>query len=202
MQKKELADVIREARENKGISQRELARQIGVDNSSIAKIEKGHINKPTELVLKKVAKCLDIDIIELLKLADYDENDIQFITSQTEKNIIDYFDNASLYEVNQMIEYLKKELKATTNLRNAMVHYNLDNLDTVTDLNSKEKKKLIQDWNHQVEEHNLKISNLEATIGQLKDMFEKRKNNGESIVKTDKDISSIMEEYLNYIEKK
>ena len=38
MQKKELADVIREARENKGISQRELARQIGVDNSSIAKI--------------------------------------------------------------------------------------------------------------------------------------------------------------------
>ena len=149
-----------------------------------------------------LAKCLDIDIVELLKLADYDDNDIQFITSQTEKNIMDYFDSASLYEVDQMIEYLENELKATTNLRNAMVHYNLDNLDTGVDLNSKEKKKLIKDWNHQVEEHNLKISNLEATINQLKDMFEERKNNGESIVKSDKDISSIMGEYLNSIKSK
>ena len=200
MQKKELADVIREARENKGISQRELARQIGVDNSSIAKIINSY-----DVCCHKIyplAKCLDIDIVELLKLADYDDNDIQFITSQTEKNIMDYFDSASLYEVDQMIEYLENELKATTNLRNAMVHYNLDNLDTGVDLNSKEKKKLIKDWNHQVEEHNLKISNLEATINQLKDMFEERKNNGESIVKSDKDISSIMGEYLNSIKSK
>lgn len=202
MQKKELADVIREARENKGISQRELARQIGVDNSSIAKIEKGHINKPTELVLKKIAKCLDIDIVELLKLADYDDNDIEFITSQTEKNIMSYFDDAPLYEVNQMIDYLEKELKATTNLRNAMVHSNLDNIDTMADLDNKEKKKLIEDWNYQVQEHNFKISNLEETITKLKDMFEKRKSNGETIVKLNKDITSIIEEYLNSIKSK
>lgn len=202
MQKKELANVIREARENKGISQRELARQIGVDNSSIAKIEKGHINKPTELVLKKIAKCLDINILELLKLADYDDNDIQFITSQTEKNIMSYFDSAPLYEVHQMIDYLEKELKSTTNLRNAMVHSNLDNIDTLANLDKKEKKKLIEDWNYQVQEHNFKISNLEQTITKLKDMFEKRKNNGETIVQSNKDITSIMEEYLNSIKNK
>ena len=38
---KSLATIIKEARENIGISQRELARQIGVGNNTIARLENG-----------------------------------------------------------------------------------------------------------------------------------------------------------------
>jgi len=198
MKNQELAEVIKEARENKGISQRELARRIDADNSLLAKLEKGLIAKPGELLLRKISSVLNIDEEQILKLAGYSEEDIKFITTLSEKNVIDYFSSASLYEVDQMIKRIGLEIKSATNLRNAMVHFDISKISKI-DLNNKEKKKLTHDWQTQVGEHEFRIKSLNNTKDQLEDMLNNRIKNGESIVENDKDITAILDEYIKYI---
>ncbi|MDA3884889.1 MAG: helix-turn-helix transcriptional regulator [Candidatus Delongbacteria bacterium] len=59
---------LKEIREKKGISQRELARRINVDNSSISKYEKGV--SMTDEVIKKICKALDTNADYFLKLSE------------------------------------------------------------------------------------------------------------------------------------
>ena len=54
MENKTLASVVKNAREKIGISQRELSRRTGIDNNTIAKIEKGERKKPNVLSLRKI----------------------------------------------------------------------------------------------------------------------------------------------------
>ena len=75
--KRELADIIKEAREKKGISQRELARQIGVGNNTIARLENGERKSTNSLTLKKMANVLNLDLRELMTIAGFSEEDIE-----------------------------------------------------------------------------------------------------------------------------
>lgn len=72
-----LAEAINNSREKIGITQRELSRRTGIDNNTIAKIEKGERKKPNILSLKKLGYALKIDSDELLKLAGYTEEEIE-----------------------------------------------------------------------------------------------------------------------------
>ena len=74
--KRELADIIKEAREKKGISQRELARQIGVGNNTIARLENGERKSTNALTLKKMANVLNLDLRKLMTIAGFSEEDI------------------------------------------------------------------------------------------------------------------------------
>ena len=69
---------IKEAREELGLSQRELARKAQVDNAEISRIEAGKRQKPNVLVLKNIAEVLDLSVVELMKLSGYDDTDINF----------------------------------------------------------------------------------------------------------------------------
>ena len=75
--KRELADIIKEAREKKGISQRELARQIGVGNNTIARLENGERKTTNALTLKKMANVLNLDLRELMTIAGFSKEDIE-----------------------------------------------------------------------------------------------------------------------------
>lgn len=59
---------LREIREKKGMSQRELAKKIGVFNSSISRYEKGM--SMTDDVIKKICKALETNADYFLKLSD------------------------------------------------------------------------------------------------------------------------------------
>jgi transcriptional regulator with XRE-family HTH domain len=52
---------IKKAREKKGLSQRDLAKKIGVEQAAIARLESGRIN-PTLNFLKKVLIGLDLEL--------------------------------------------------------------------------------------------------------------------------------------------
>jgi putative transcriptional regulator len=58
---KNLGDRIREIREGKGITQKQLAHAIGKDQQSIQRLEAGKIN-PSIFYLYEVAKGLDVRI--------------------------------------------------------------------------------------------------------------------------------------------
>lgn len=79
MNNKTLSEIIKKARIKKGISQRELSRQTGIDNNTIAKIENGSRRKPNPLSLKKLAFVLNLELSELLVLSGYTKTDIDLI---------------------------------------------------------------------------------------------------------------------------
>lgn len=73
-----LANVLRNERMKLNISQSELARRLGVDRTTILKIENGERQKPTIDTLVRLSKGLNINLSLLLELSGY-----------TSKNILD-----------------------------------------------------------------------------------------------------------------
>ena len=68
-----LAVLVKEARLMKNISQRELSRRTGVDNNTLAKIERGIRKKPNLKSLKSISNELDIPFSKLLEACHYDQ---------------------------------------------------------------------------------------------------------------------------------
>lgn len=106
--RKKLGTLILEAREDKGITQRELANLIGVTNKSISKYENG-LATPSSYVLNQICLNLDISYDSIIslqnenvrKLHNYEEKLIQKIirknfskkTCEFISNMIDLLDN-------------------------------------------------------------------------------------------------------------
>ncbi len=74
----ELGKTISEAREKVGISQRELARQSNMDCAEVSRIEAGKRLKPNVLYLKGIADTLNLSMVDLMKLAGYNDIEINW----------------------------------------------------------------------------------------------------------------------------
>lgn len=72
-----LAEAVSVYREKMNITQRELSRRTGIDNNTIAKIEKGERKKPNILSLKKIGFALNINPDYLMKLSGYNDYEIK-----------------------------------------------------------------------------------------------------------------------------
>lgn len=95
----ELGKYIRESREKLGISQRELARQAHMDCAEVSRIEAGKRQKPNILYLKGIAETLNLSLVELMKLAGYDDIDINWGKDVSEKrSTVDYQNQIKSYE--------------------------------------------------------------------------------------------------------
>ena len=77
MEKNNLAEIIKEAREKLKISQRELSRRTGIDNNTISQIEKGERKKPNSLSLIKLSQALDLNLDALMDASGYSFEDIR-----------------------------------------------------------------------------------------------------------------------------
>ena len=110
MENKTLSSVVKSAREKLGISQRELSRRTGIDNNTLAKIEKGERKKPNVLSLRKLSVVLKIEFENLLKLSDYSEEDIVAITSDSYNNIAIIPENAPVLLLDDLLKQFKEEL--------------------------------------------------------------------------------------------
>lgn len=62
---KTFGQIIKDARKEKRITQRDLAKMIDVDFSYISKIETGALEPPSEAVINKIARILEIEPNEL-----------------------------------------------------------------------------------------------------------------------------------------
>lgn len=124
---KSLATIIKEARENIGISQRELARQIGVGNNTIARLENGERKTTNALTLRKISSALHLDYLELLKMAGFSEQDISF-AMQDNSNIVMTSKDDKVYSIDEMIE-LDKQMLAKAEEHISILKDTLDNRD-------------------------------------------------------------------------
>ena len=86
---KKIGEIIREIRNEKGISLRKLAEIVNVSNVNILYIEKGKINTSLP-ILKGIAKALNYNIDKLLALADMIDDDIRKIINKRPIVITDF----------------------------------------------------------------------------------------------------------------
>ena len=90
---KKIGEIIREIRNEKGISLRKLAEIVNVSNVNILYIEKGKINTSLP-ILKGIAKALNYNIDKLLALADMIDDDIRNIINKRPISITNFLRTA------------------------------------------------------------------------------------------------------------
>ena len=78
---KKIGEIIREIRNEKGISLRKLAEIVNISNVNILYIEKGKINTSLS-VLKGIASALNYNIDKLLSFANMIDDDIKAIINK------------------------------------------------------------------------------------------------------------------------
>lgn len=117
-----LSSTITNARKKAGISQRELARRVNMDCAEVSRIEAGKRLKPNVLYLKGIAENLKLNLIDLMKMAGYDEIDINKAYSFSEKGAttnyqkqieryrLSYMNALTLIEERRKIDLTCKEL--------------------------------------------------------------------------------------------
>ncbi|MBP3840930.1 MAG: helix-turn-helix transcriptional regulator [Bacilli bacterium] len=68
MPKKNIGEEIAKARENKGLSQRQLANAVGISNAALSKIESGETEIPNPKILKKISKHIDLNYNDMMSM--------------------------------------------------------------------------------------------------------------------------------------
>ena len=114
-----IADKIKTARTNKGLSQKEIAITIGIDQAQYSRIESGKV-EPTLSSLEKIAEALEVRVVEFFN--DDEPIDINsFDKSIVEKlRLLDQLDEVEKKSIYNIIDMAisKKRLKDT--LSNAL----------------------------------------------------------------------------------
>lgn len=172
MEDKTLANVVKSAREKVGISQRELSRRTGIDNNTLAKIEKGERKKPNVLSLRKLSVVLKIEFEKLLELADYSEEDIIAATNNSYNSMAIINENAPVLLLDDLVKNLEKELYIDRVIKELLKNIDIDNLSIDSKLKQTEKKKAIKKF---VKENNEDINKKIDGINHLNKLLEKDK---------------------------
>lgn len=162
MGNKTLASVIKSAREIIGISQREVSRRTGIDNNTLAKIEKGERKKPNVLSLRKISFLLNLDLEELLKLAGYNEQDIEVALNQN--SFIISSGNAPLIALEDMISRNKDELLSRKVLKELGTKIDYNEIDFINKMNSKDRNKSIKIFKNFLKDNDKEIKKLSDQI--------------------------------------
>lgn len=174
MGNKTLASVVKSAREKLGISQRELSRRTGIDNNTVAKIEKGERKKPNVLSLRKISFLLNLDLEELLKLAGYNEQDIEVALNQN--SFIISSGNAPLISLEDMINRDKDELLSRKILKELGTKIDYNEIDFINKMNSKDRNKSIKIFKNFLKDNDKEIKKISDRIEEELKMLNKKTN--------------------------
>ena len=112
---KKIGELIREIRNEKGISLRKLSEIVGVSNVNILYIEKGKINTSLP-VLKGIAKALNYNIDKLLSFANMIDDDIKAIINKRPVLITNFLRAAKNFNNNDWKVLTEKILNNELNL--------------------------------------------------------------------------------------
>lgn len=68
---RELAEVLSQARQAKGLSSRAVAAEVGINQSTLVRLESGEVATTKPSVLTELARVLDLDLADLYALTGY-----------------------------------------------------------------------------------------------------------------------------------
>lgn len=95
MQDKSIGEIIAEAREKAGLSQRALSKIANVSNAEISKIESGERDVPNPKTLRKISKYININYNELMNMIG-----LGLEVSPLNPFILDYYSKMNMDELN------------------------------------------------------------------------------------------------------
>lgn len=175
MNNKTLSETIKNARIKKGISQRELSRQTGIDNNTIAKIENGSRRKPNPLSLKKLAFVLNLELSELLVLSGYTKTDIDLILEKNlnEIVILPNENRKNPIFLEDMLNNSKNSLLFKASLKELLDKSDFSVLDSFKGKNKSEQKIILEELKKYKDNNNQEIKGLEEHIKNLEEMLNK-----------------------------
>ena len=171
MKDKTLASVVKEAREKLGISQRELSRRTGIDNNTVAKIEKGERKKPNILSLRKLSVVLNLDYRNLMELCDYSKEEIKAIADNNYYSLAIRNKDASILMMEDLINLVKEQKYIKLVLKELLENCDINNLNCLSELSKKEKTQVIKKLNEFIDENTKSIENHQNSIENLNEML-------------------------------
>lgn len=171
MNNKTLASVVKDAREKIDISQRELSRITGIDNNTIAKIEKGERKKPNVLSLKKLSSVLNLSLEDLMELCDYSKEEIEATVNNSYSSIVIKPENAPILVLDDIVNQMQDELYIKMVIKELLDNCNLEELSIISELDKKEQnrvikliKKFIKDNAKEIESKKVSIDDLNKLL--------------------------------------
>ena len=171
MNNKTLASVVKEARENINISQRELSRITGIDNNTIAKIEKGERKKPNVLSLKKLSFVLNLSLDMLMELCEYSKEEIDSTVNNSYNSIVIKPENAPILVLDDIINQTQDELYIKMIIKELLDNCDLEELNTISELNKKDKNRAIKVMKKYIKTNEKEIKKQEKSIADLKKLL-------------------------------
>lgn len=171
MKYKTLASVVKEAREKLGISQRELSRRTGIDNNTVAKIEKGERKKPNILSLRKLSVVLNLDYRNLMELCDYSKEEIKAIADNNYYSLAIRNKDASILMMEDLINLFQEQKYIKLVLKELLEICDVNNLKCLSELSKKEKTQVIKKLNEFIDENNKSIESHQNSIENLNEMI-------------------------------
>lgn len=167
MNNKTLASVVKEAREKIGISQRELSRITGIDNNTIAKIEKGERKKPNVLSLKKLSSVLNLSLEDLMELCEYSKEEIESTVNNSYSRMVIKPENTPILVLDDLVNQMQDELYIKMVIKELLDNCNLEELNTISELDKKEKNRVIKIIKKYIQNNEKNIENQKKSIDDL-----------------------------------
>ena len=160
---KELGEVIAKAREDKGLSQRQLAKLANINNSELSKIESGIRKEPNPKMLRKISSVLDVNYNDLMYM-------IGMGLEVTPLNyfIKNHYSNMNLDELNTAEINILGSIENSEKLVSSCKKQ-LDNEEYTSD---KEKELLI----HTIEDNEYQINSSQEIIKLIQSLKVKERN--------------------------
>lgn len=97
MQEKKIGEIIAEAREKQGLSQRQLAKIANISNAELSKIESGEREIPNPKTLRKISKHIDVNYNVMMSMIGLGMEVLNpFIKDYYEKMNLDQLEEAEI----------------------------------------------------------------------------------------------------------
>jgi transcriptional regulator with XRE-family HTH domain len=173
MNNKTLASVVKEAREKINISQRELSRITGIDNNTIAKIEKGERKKPNVLSLKKLSSVLNLSLKMLMELCEYSKEEIDSTVNNSYSSMVIKPENVPILVLDDIVNQMQDELYIKMVIKDLLDNCNLEELNFISELNKKDKNRVIKVMKNYIKDNEKEIKKQKQSIDDLKKLLTK-----------------------------
>lgn len=165
MQEKKIGELIAEAREKKGLSQRQLARIAKISNAELSKIESGEREIPNPKTLRKISNIIDVNYNDMMYMIG-----LGIEVSPLNPFIKDYYEKMNL---DQLAEAEVNVLGSISNSEQ-LVKSCKENLEKENILES--EKELLQ---HTIEDTNYQIRTSREIVKLIQNLKLRERNKNE-----------------------
>ena len=165
MQEKKIGELIAEAREKKGLSQRQLAKIAKISNAELSKIESGEREIPNPKTLRKISNIIDVNYNDMMYMIG-----LGIEVSPLNPFIKDYYEKMNL---DQLAEAEVNVLGSISNSKQ-LVESCKENLKKENILDA-EKELLL----HTIEDTNYQITTSEEIVKLIQNLKLRERNKNE-----------------------